>query len=169
MFKDIILFEKESEIIKKLELDILKIRFNNKIRKGELNIIESNGDNRKLLENKDLDVLVSPEKNAGKDFMHYRNSGLNQVLCEIARKNNMAIGFSFNEVLNSKERGKLLGRMMLNVRLCRKYKVKMLIGSFARNEFELRSFDSLITFGKIIGMNEKEARNALSLIDNIKE
>ena len=39
MFKDIILFEKESEIIKKLELDILKIRFNNKIRKGELNIV----------------------------------------------------------------------------------------------------------------------------------
>ena len=119
------------------------------------------------MENRDLDILVSPEKNVGKDFMHYRNSGLNQVLCEIARKNNIAIGFSFNEVLNSKERGKLLGRMMLNVRLCRKYKVKMLIWIFARNEFELRSFDSLITFGKIIGMNEKEARDALNLIEKL--
>lgn len=114
--------------------------------------------NRAALENKKVDVLLGLEKGRKRDFTHYRNSGLNQVLCKLAKKNNIAIGFDFNDVLNSKERAKVMGRMMQNVRLCRKYKVKMLIFDFTgeRSKQELRSF------GLVLGMSPLEAKKGVS-------
>ena len=53
--------------------------------------------------------------------------------------------------------------MMQNVKLCRKYKVKMLINSFAKNEYELRSRDALKSFGLVIGMNSREVIEATNL------
>ncbi len=64
---------------------------------------------------------------------------------------------------NSFERSKILRRMMQNVKLCRKYKVKMLINSFAKNEYELRSRDALKSFGLVIGMNSREVIEATNL------
>ncbi len=108
--------------------------------------------NRLAVENRKVDILLSPEKNNKKDFMFFRNSGLNQVLCKLAKKNNVAIGFNFLDVLNSegRERSKILGRMAQNVRLCRKYKVKMVFSSFAKNKFELRNETILVSFAKIL-------------------
>jgi len=108
--------------------------------------------NRLAVENRKVDVLLSPEKNNKKDFMFFRNSGLNQVLCKLAFKNNIAIGFSFSDVLNArgKERSKILGRMAQNVKLCRKYKVKMVFSSFAKNKYELRNDPILASFARIL-------------------
>src|SRR3989344_2945509 len=91
--------------------------------------------NRSAVENKSVDILINPERNSEEDFMHYRNSGLNQVLCKLAKKNDVAIGFNFNYVLNSEGilRSKILGRMMQNVKLCQKYKVKMVIINLKEN------------------------------------
>ena len=102
---------------------------------------------------KKVDILLSPEKNNKRDFMFFRNSGLNQVLCKLAVKNHISIGFNFSDILNSngKERSKLLGRMTQNVRLCKKYKVKMEFSSFAKNKFELRSDAILTSFAKVLG------------------
>jgi len=85
--------------------------------------------------------------------MFSRRSGLNQVLCKLAAKNNVAIGFDFSYLLNSsgKERARILGRMSQNVRFCKKYKVKMVFSSFARNKYELRSENYLKIFSKILG------------------
>ena len=118
--------------------------------------------NRKIVENKQVDIFLSPEKTRTKDFMHYRDSGLNQVLCKLAKKNNIAIGFNFNEVLNSKNKPLLLGKMMQNVRLCRKYNVKMIIISGAKNHYELRYSQELASFGMCLGMNPGEAKKALN-------
>ncbi len=128
----------------------------------EFNIAYGKEDNRKLLENKKLDILVSPEKTRKKDFIHHRNSGLNQVLCKLAKKNNIAIGISFNDILKSKEKDKLIGRIMQNIRLCRKYKVKMVLASFATNKFEMRDARDLISLGVCFGMNPGEAKKALN-------
>src|SRR3989344_4897415 len=117
--------------------------------------IEVGGDdkkNRKIVENKKIDIFLSPEKTRTRDFMHSRDSGLNQVLCELARKNNIAIGFNFNNVLKSENREVILGKMMQNVRLCRKYNVKMVILSGANNTYELRGAKDLFSFGLILGM-----------------
>ena len=127
--------------------------------------IEIGGDdnkNRKIVENKKIDIFLSPEKIRIKDFMHSRDSGLNQVLCELARKNGIAIGFNFNDVLKSKNRSLILGKMMQNVRLCRKYKVKMVILSGAKNRYELKAAKDLASFGRVIGMAPGEVKNALN-------
>ena len=115
------------------------------------------------MENKRVDIIVGAEKSKKNDFLHYRNSGLNQVLCKLARKNDIAVAFNFNEVLKLKGAGRsqLIGRMMQNVRMCRKYGVRMIIASFATNKFELKNPSDLMSFGMILGMTPKEAKDGL--------
>jgi len=176
MFKDYVCFNSQSNLFEKLDIEGIPIALIKSDRKNEiltniqekkkqkqLVIVEGGILNRFILEQKDADILVNPEKGIQKDFLHSRNSGLNQVLCKLARQNNVAIGFSFSEILHSEkeQRAELFGRMMQNVRLCRKYNVRMVLGSFAKNEFELRSKDSLISFGIFLGMRPEEAKRAL--------
>ena len=84
---------------------IRKICFSNKI-------IAVRGVNdeisRTALENRFVDILLLSEITDQKDFIHSRNSGLNQVLCKLAKKNNVAIGFSFSDLINSDKRESIL-------------------------------------------------------------
>ncbi|MBS3143751.1 hypothetical protein J4446_02660 [Candidatus Woesearchaeota archaeon] len=105
--------------------------------------------NRKVVENTSVNILLSPEKGRNKDFMKSRNSGLNQVLCKLAAKNNVAIGFNFDDILNNNDRVNILGRMMLNVRLCNKYGVKMYV---CNSQKDFRCDSDLKIFGRILGM-----------------
>ena len=119
--------------------------------------------NRIALEHKKVSALVSPECGREQDYIHYRNSGLNQVLCKIAKTNGKIIIINFRDVLFKKEQEKavLLGRIAQNVVLCRKYKVKVRIGSFASKKEELRDVSSLRSFCIAIGMAPADAKNAL--------
>lgn len=152
-------------------IDIVRFKIKNPILSfskiynfDELNIVEGGDDkkNRKIVETKNIDILISPEKIRVKDFMHSRDSGLNQVLCKLAKKNEIAIGFDFNLVLKAKNRAVIIGRMMQNVKLCRKYKVKMVLLSGAFNELEMRNPKDLISFGIVLGMTSLEAKIALN-------
>lgn len=118
--------------------------------------------NRKAVEDKSIDILLSPEKYAQNDKLASRNSGLNQVLCKLANANKIAIGFSFSDLLNTKERSKVIGRWAQNIRLCRKYKVKMVLASFANNKWEMRSPKDLFSLALAMGMTGKEANEALN-------
>src|SRR3989344_7084905 len=153
------------------EVEIDKAKNINQIRKlnKELNIVEGGRLNREILTCKNIDILVSPEKNRKEDFLHHRNSGLNHILCNLAKKNKIAIAFSFNEVLktNGINRAKIIGRMRQNVKLCRKYKVEMIIASFATNKYEMRSLNDLKSFGAVIGMNPREIKRAFEVVKDI--
>lgn len=118
--------------------------------------------NRKAVEDKSTDILLSPERDAQSDKMTSRNSGLNQVLCKLAHNNKIAIGFSFAELLNSKERSKVIGRWTQNIRLCRKFKVKMVLASFSNNKWEMRSPRDLFSLALTLGMTGNEANEALN-------
>ncbi len=113
--------------------------------------------NRKAVEDKSVDVLMSPEKSRVKDFMKSRNSGLNQVLCKLAFKNKVAIGYDFNYLLDAKEtqRSNIIGRMELNVILCNKYKVKMYVCNSTKDE---RGIFDLEAFGRVLGMRKFEVK-----------
>lgn len=144
----------QSELVNIIDVPLKELR--NTIHKKKDLIIVQGGDekiNRAALEDKKVDILLCPEKNSRRDLMFSRRSGLNQVLCKLAAKNDVAIGFDFSYLLNSsgKERAKILGRMKQNVRFCKKYKVKMVFSSFARTKYELRSTDFLKTFQRILG------------------
>ncbi len=134
-----------------------------------LRIVVGSKNNRLVVEAKKVDILLSPEKGIKKDSFHFRNSGLDHVICELAKKNDTTIGFNFNEVLTSQGvlRAEKLGRMMQNVRLCRKHKLRMLIGSFAKNKWQMRSRNDLISFGIVLGMHPEEAQKALQAVSEI--
>lgn len=120
-----------------------------------MKVIQGGNDsvNRKAVENKSVDILMSPERGRDRDFMKSRNSGLNQVLCKLANKNNVAIGFDFNYLLKAKEsqRPNILGRMKFNVKLCTKYNVKMYVCNSTKEE---RINSDLVSFGRVLGMGK---------------
>jgi len=103
--------------------------------------------NRKILENKKVKALVLRHKGQ-KDSLKERGSGLNQVLCKIARDANKTILIDFSEIINSEgiEKAKILGRLMQNIMLLKKYDVKTgIINKSGRDNYDLFSF--LLTLG----------------------
>lgn len=144
------------------EGDRFDLGFSEVVNYKNFKIIEGGKDNRKLVENKNIDILLNPEKSSNKDNLHYRNSGLDQVVCKSLNKNKIAIGFSFSELLNSNNISELIGRIRQNVKLCRKYKVRMIVASFAKNKYEMRDVKDLLAFCRVIGMIGKEANDALN-------
>lgn len=114
---------------------------------------------RFALEKTKVDLVYGMELINPKDSVHFVRGGLDQVTCKIAADKCKVIAFSFSEILNSKNRDKLLARMKANIKICKKYKVKMLFSSFAKNEKELRSTQDLFAFWKVLdGKNKKELR-----------
>lgn len=108
--------------------------------------------NRVALEHKKVKALVSPEYERRYDYTNYRSSGLNQVLCKIAHDNNKVIIENFSEFLakEKKEKAILLGRILQNSILCRKYKTKFIVAQFVKNEDELVDSKKLLEFNKIL-------------------
>jgi RNase P/RNase MRP subunit p30 len=131
-----------------------------------LTAAKASGDDRPLLERKDIDIIYGLEMSRRPDFMHHRNSGLNQVLCKLASDNKIMLCLDFGSVLKNKGmfRSRILGRMMQNIEFCRKYKIKTAIASFARNPYEMRSPRDLMSFGIVLGMHPKEASDSLDSV-----
>jgi RNase P/RNase MRP subunit p30 len=129
-------------------------------------IYKSTGNDRHAIEKSKASIIFGLETIAAKDSMHSRNSGLNQILCNLANKNNVIIGFSFSSILNTDGiiRSQILGRLMQNIRLCRKYQTKTIIASFAEKPYYLRSCYDLKSVFISIGMHPKEAKNSLENI-----
>jgi len=96
--------------------------------KGDKIIFTSEDDelNRKILEKEKIDVLLLNQKNR-KDWQKQRNSGLNQVMAKIAKKNNIKIGINLDEIIESDEqkKAKIISRIVQNIQLCNKYKINM--------------------------------------------
>lgn len=142
-----LVFVQDKKIEKKLGIETELVKDKNIVLGGDLKV------NREAVENPKVDILLSPENNKKRDFLFFRNSGLNQVLCKLAAKNKVTIGFNFSSILNSSgnERAKILGRMRQNYKFCKKYKVKMVFSTFAKKKYELRSFDLMRVFERILG------------------
>ncbi|MCK4521727.1 MAG: hypothetical protein KAU20_04070 [Nanoarchaeota archaeon] len=110
-------------------------------------LVKASDNNRHIIEKNRNIILFGLETDQKRDFIHQRRSGLNHILCNLANKNNIKIGFSFGLLLNSDElsRAKMIGRAIQNIRLCKKYKVDIIISSFSSNPFDLRNVKDLIS------------------------
>ena len=147
----------ETGIIVKSQ-DANKIKINSK-----LTVAKSSDKDRFLIENKKIKVIYGFEELGRKDYLHQRASGLNHIMCELAKKNNVSIGFSYSSLLNNEiDSPVVIGRMAQNIKLCQKYKVKMIIGSFAENPFDLRAPHDLSNLFKIFGMDERNVKASFS-------
>tara|TARA_Y100000310_G_scaffold343267_2_gene450088 strand:- start:857 stop:1318 length:462 start_codon:yes stop_codon:yes gene_type:complete len=125
------------------------------LNKNEIIVVHGGSDktNRAALDSNKVDILLDPHLGNRRDKMHQRNSGLNQVLLKLAKKNNVAIGISFKNILKSKAED--LGRIIQNIKLCRKYKVKIVI-----LEYEGRNEEDVNSLFKVLGMTAKEVKDS---------
>ncbi len=102
-------------------------------------IVLGTGDrlNRAVLEHKKTWALLNPEQAhiSDRDYDSYRNSGLNHILCKIASDNKKMILISLDELKNQKT----LGRVMQNLRLCKKYKTSAFLVNFTDDKSDLKT------------------------------
>ncbi|MBU0470237.1 MAG: hypothetical protein KJ598_05990 [Nanoarchaeota archaeon] len=94
--------------------------------------------------------VIGMEKINPKDSLHFVRGGLDQVLCKIAAEKDKVVVFSFSEILNAKDKGKLLKRISFNAKLCKKYKVKVLFSTFASSKTEMRSVKDLEALSRVL-------------------
>ena len=94
-------------------------------------IIQAQDDafNRKILENKDVDILLSPESHNRKDYMKQRDSGLNEIHCKLAKQNNIKIAIDLNNLkkADKKQKAILLARIKQNIKLCKRTKTQIIL------------------------------------------
>jgi len=149
------------------ENNFTKAREEIKKNRGKAVIFSSNDDelNRKILERfgknsssissansqskEKIDILLL-NQSGRKDQMKQRNSGFNQVLAKIAKKNDVIIGINFDEIVESrgKNKAEIFGRIIQNIKLCNKNKLKMKFVCL-KNERDIYDLKSL---GLVLGM-----------------
>ena len=148
----------ETELIKMAEMlgiTELMLVYEGKIPEGDyktaINIVKAkyseekpcllgNG-NRVLVENKNVKYHTNLEVVDKKDKTHYRMTQMNQVIAKIMKEKKKEILFNFS--LLKEDKGVILGRMMQNARLAKKYGVKTRMCSFAKTPYEMRSLKDL--------------------------
>jgi len=108
--------------------------------------VEKSQNFQRIVEKNKEIILIGLEKQEERDFIHHRASGLNHVLCSLIKKNNISVAFSFNSTLSSDKKNMIIGKMKQNMRLCKKYKIKMIFASFASESYEMRNYIDIKSF-----------------------
>ncbi|MBU0898789.1 MAG: RNase P subunit p30 family protein [Nanoarchaeota archaeon] len=108
--------------------------------------------NRTVIETPEVDIL------SGKDVQ------LNHVMCELAKKNNVAIEFNFHDLITSykKTRERVFMNMIENAKFIRKYKTPFIITAGAMDPWDLRSPFDLLSFGRLLGFQDPQIKKAMS-------
>jgi len=127
-----------------------KLKEEIKLNKVKTIIFSSEDDdlNRKVIEKLPIQILLINLSNR-KDFQKQRNSGFNQVMAKVAKKNNITIGINLDEIIeerNLKKKSELFARLRQNIMLCNKNKVKMkfIVNKNKRNPHELKSLGATL-------------------------
>ena len=132
------------------EKDFSKLREQIKKNRGKEIVFSSDDDelNRKILEKEKIDILLLNLKEK-RDRQKQRESGFDHVMAKLAKKNGVAIGINFDEIINShgKNKADILARIRQNVKICNKEKLKMVfLKAKEKNIYDLKSL------GLVLGM-----------------
>jgi RNase P/RNase MRP subunit p30 len=150
--RDFVLIEADSK--KELIKGINKV-------KGKLTVYKPKTEEmlRFALEKTKINLVYGMEIINPKDSVHFVRGGLDQICCKIAKENDKIIAFSFEEILNARNREKMIARIRFNIKLCKKYKVKMFFSNFSKDKFEMRSEKDLFSLWKLLGGKNKAELN----------
>ena len=122
-------------------------------------IIQAQDDefNRKILENKHVDIITNLESHNKKDYMKQRDSGLNEILCKLAKKNNIKIGIFLEPIksLPKKQKAIILARIKQNIILCKRTKTQIII--LDKEKFQKQE---IISFFISLGASTIQAKQA---------
>jgi len=133
------------------ETNFNKLKEEVKKNKDKKIIFSSDDDelNRKVMEKIPIQILLINQAKR-KDKQKQRDSGLNQVIVKIAKKNKIQIGIKLDEIIESKqiEKARIFARIKQNIMLCNKNKVQM---KFISQKHQ-RNIHDLKSLGLILGM-----------------
>lgn len=117
--------------------------------------------NRKILENKKVNVLVAQLNKKGK--LKQRESDLNQVLCKLAFQNDIELAIDLNILKNKtdKEISENISKIIELIKLCKKYKNKIIIINSNKNKHDLLSF--LLSLRMPTNMAKYAVENSINL------
>lgn len=101
--------------------------------------------NRKIIEYGKFNILLDIESGKRKDKLKFLDSGLNEILANIAHKNRVSIGVDIESIKNmgKKDKAIRIARIKKNIVYCRKKGVK------------------------ILAINYKDSKNTLSLLESL--
>ena len=94
--------------------------------------------NRFIVEKTDAHSLVDLEYVHKTDHLHFRRSGLDQVICKATAMSKKTVLTSFSRLAENSDKALILGRIAQNVLFCRKYGAEYAIVSFAQHPFEMK-------------------------------
>ena len=112
--------------------------------------------NRKILEYGHFDIILGIERGDRKRTLRNINSGFNEVLAHITAKNRVALGIDLEELnkLPKREQALRLERIIQNIKLCRKAKVKIALLNYKDKK---EAFAFMIS----LGASTQQAKEAL--------
>lgn len=123
-------------------------------------------DPRQYIENRKIDMVFGMENSREKDSIKQRRSGLNQVLCSLAKEKNKIIGLDFGSLLTAgPKRHVAIGRIKQNIMLCRKYKVETAICSFAYEPLQMRNPVDLKALFSVLGMEAGDIKGSFESVE----
>lgn len=131
--------------------------------------VSKNNTDRYCIERIKPDIMHGFELSPRKDFLHHRHSSLNQVLCKLMFEKQVAYGLSLHALLSSPSFAVVAGRVMQNIVLCKKYKVPIVVGSFAQHPLEMRSASDVVSFLRFVGLDSVSAKQALATAGELTE
>lgn len=136
----------------------------NVYKKSDMIAIKSSEKDRIFVESGKINLIYGFEEVAKRDYLHQRASGLNHVMCDLLKKSNISVGFSYGSLLSSKnEQAHLhMGRMIQNIRLCQKFKLKTVIASFSSDPYSIRSPHDIMSLFSVLGMDSGISKESLS-------
>ena len=110
----------------------------------------SEADLRSVLEKTKAEFVIGVEYIHPKDSLHYVRGGLDQILCNIAQMKDKTIIISLNDLFKTKNQAKAIARIRSNLRLCKKYKVKLHFTTFVNSKEEIKSYKDILAFKRIL-------------------
>ena len=119
--------------------------------------------NRRVVETLKIDYLVSPELGTERDSLKQRDSGINHVVAKLAAAKGVVVVVDFGDVagLSGKEKALRLGKIIQNVKVCRRAGCGLKIGSFGLKKGEVIGEKERVAFGLGLGMSSVQTRDAV--------
>jgi len=161
----IILYEKPPKEINEKNFIIIPAELSEKHIAKRKGILFSRGheNTRWIFEKLKPSAVFNLELGMEKDRMSHRSSNLDQVLCKIAKRNKIKIGFNVSMMIYGDK--KILGRVIQNIRLCQKYDNDCFFASFARNPNEMRACHDMKALALALGMSTEFIKKTFSVLD----
>ncbi len=135
---------------------------------GGADIIVADGrlekDAREASETWEVDLIADPELNADRDPVNQWSGGLDHIMCSFMNERGIGYCVNADNILDAggRDRVRVLGRITQNIRLCKKYKVKVVFACGTRSKWNVRSPHDLMEIAKLTGLSSSDARKTVS-------